>query len=599
MSREGSRTPIRRLRAPVVALACSLLFSSLVAEPAPAQGSENVVVGTIHYSERGAGASFDGMANAMIIGIWAPVVATRAGGALELAVELLQNPAVAAAMGTDLDGITRDLLARYPAPDPPVRAGYDATISFKLHRQGDSEFVLESGSVSWSTNNSTTLVYEDGSITDNFSGRGSEALDPAEDSITLRMEKNAEGSADYTFEVDVAHEYLTDGGSVWATEPNVGTITMTRDGDDMILEGRTPFGSTAAILPPRIEGVFADATKTISYARTGKVTDLSEPVSGTETWSNLFGGSQRAGVHTALGDCNPEVTRPTDSSPEVFDDNNPGRLEMKTDISGIPRFLRKDIFWDFPDVPFDATYDPPEQTGSNVQVVYEKLPPENEAFGEFEIPVEYRSEPLSELCDPVEPAIMRVFYPLEGTNNPSGDPNWFYYWLQTDARSGVGDIVFGGAVCPGNDGYFQPGEATIHLCQSASGAETLLVNGAKVSYIDLMAVTVLHEDRHRRDWLAWGQYPACPDTDGDGVPDPADGCIVDTDGDEIPDAEEPFMPSAAYPLDPTQKHSCRDVYGHPLKDLDDEHCLAYWAEINWPIDSVDDQDWASPGSQAP
>jgi len=118
-----------------------------------------------------------------------------------------------------------------------------------------------------------------------------------------------------------------------------------------------------------------------------------------------------------------------------------------------------------------------------------------------------------------------------------------------------------------------------------------------VNFIDNVAVTVLHEDQHRRNWQRWHDF--CADTDGDGVPDPAEGCFVDVDGDSLPDDKEQSIKPAGFPLDPTNKYSCRDVRGWYVANLDDEHCIAYGAELSWPIDSIDELDWAHPGSQWP
>lgn len=595
MVRRGSPSG-RRLS--LVALLCTALLWT--ATPAPAQDDlrdtvGDTVIGSLTYKERGPGASYDGIANSLLVGSAAPATAVRMGRSMEFFFDILENPLVQGALPeASMESVSEMMAQAAEMPQLPITAAYDAHISFKLKAGDDGIYRLESGIIDWSTDNSTSFAYEDASITDSFEGRGFESLDPASDTIDLSLAIVAD-QLQYTLDVDVSHEYLTDGTSVWTTP--VASLTLDKTGADIELQADTAFGNSMQLPPMSLEGL----EKSVLYLKQGTNLYLADALSGTETWRNLLDGQTVAQFTLAFGDCIPEITSPTEGKALVFDENEPAKLEGRATIGGIPGPFTDGVSWVFPPVPFEKdTYDPQDKQGGRVGFTYEELGPSNEDFGELELNVEYLSEPLQDLCELPATRTFRVFFPKDGENNPDGTYNWFYYWLQTDARSGVNDIEVHGSEdpkCQGVDGYYFYG-TPIYLCHpSASEDSMVLVNGARTTFIDTTAVVVLHEDRHRRNWEAWGTQPRCTDTNGDGVPDPAEGCIVDTDGDSVPDDEEAHL--LPFPLDPNDPTSCQDINGNPLPEWDDEHCVAYWAEINWPIDSVDDEDWASPGSQNP
>lgn len=584
-----------RPRIYVVALTLVLIGVFLSAAPAPAQDDlrdavGDVVVGSMTYKERGPGASYDGIANALLVGAAAPAMVVRMGSSMEFFFEVLENPLVQRALPEgSMSGVSDMLNSAADLPELPIAASYDAHISFKLRAGDDGVYRLESGILDWSTDNTTSISYEDASITDSFHGRGFEALDPEDDKIELQLELD-QGKLTYTLDIDVGHQYLTDGRSLWTTP--VSTLTLDKTGTDIDLSATTAFGMPFE-LPPIS---FDDLEKSVLYLRHRTGQTLSGVLQDRETWSNVIGGHQYAEFTLAFEDCSPEIASPLENEALVFDHNSPAKLDDMARLSGVPEPFEDGIHWVFPSVPFDETYDPADMNGGSVDFTYEGLRESNGDFGEYLLEVEYLTEPLQDLCDPTQPRPLRIFFPKDGENNPEGIRNWFYYWLQTDARSGIRDISLD--ECTGEYGYYGPGSPDIHLCHpTATEPSVNKVDGAPTSYIDTVAVTVLHEDRHRSNWNTWGSKPKCTDTDGDGVPDPAEGCIVDSDGDTLPDDEEAHL--LPFPLDPHDPTSCQDINGKPLPELDDEHCLAYWVEINWPIDSVDEEDWASPGSQDP
>ncbi len=551
-----------------------------------------VLTGTLVFHAEGPGANGDGLVNALL---FPGLVAGTVGSAQEGfgLVGGLFGPLV----GLDPEATAAEIQSGYPDGRLPIDARYDARIDFRLEETDDLHFELVDGVIDWSSDSTSSLSYEGGSITDSFHGRGSERLDPATSRIVVDLDVDDQGRVTgYTFDAEVRHAYLSEGTSVWEV-PDVARITVGRRGDDMLLEAETPFGSASALgMPPVIEGVFSDDTWTVSWSSQGPVDDLSRPVMFTDGFTNSAGGSVSVEVSSELGDCAPRILLPVYDQRLAFDDA--GLLDIEAELTGVPDELSDRVRWVFAPPGFDVSFDPPDAVGTRVTITVLATPPDNAAFGEQELSVEYVDEGAAATCAPIPPVRVRLFFDRDATTNPDGTWNWFHFWLQTPADADV-DSIAPGTSCNRRFGYYPYGDDSIYVCPEAATSDQLVMNGAKVTFIDVMAVTVLHEDQHRRAWRQWGSKPRCGDTDGDGIPDPAEGCIVDVDGDRVPDDVEPTLTPASRPLDPLRSNSCYDVRGVYLADLDDEHCLAYAAELAWPIDAVDGEDWAHPGSQWP
>ena len=339
--------------------------------------------GSLRYSERGPGASYDGIANAMILGSFAPVAATRAGSALQIIFDLLQNPALAEAMGTDMGSVSDQLRQAAPAGAPPIRASYDALISFQLEADADgTTYHLASGTISWSTDNTTRLSIEDSTLEDNFHGEGVEALDPSSDTIDLTFEDRGDGWLGWTIDVDIEHTYLTDGQSSW-TSP-IGAISLVRSGSKVDLGGTTPFGPVP--IPPLPSDLFADQQKFVGYTAVGTVPLVGDQILHTETWTNIVEGTQVASLEIR-GDCSPVIIRP-DPPRLVFDEANPARIEDTAQLQGL---LSSESVarWRFPDVPFQAHYEPADMLGNRVDFSWQGLPERNDELGEYTLDVDY------------------------------------------------------------------------------------------------------------------------------------------------------------------------------------------------------------------
>lgn len=610
MSPAGYPNRMRASMAIVVG-AMALIPVTLV-QPAIAQTeNDDVIVGTLRYTERGPGASYDGIANAIILSLGTPAVVEQMGGAVALVFDILQNPVLVDAMGTDMQSITDELRGNLPVTELPIRASYDALIRFQLRDDGDGLYQLEDGSISWSTDNTTSFSADETRLTDSFHGEGIEALDPTTDQINLTFSTNAAGEVVYTFDIDVTHGYSTIGSSEWSTP--IASIALERDRGNVTIEGITPFGSTSTFMPPLPLDLFEDQTKTVGYIRTATLESPDSALASSETWTNLFGGSQVAQLQAEPLACNPTIDKP-DPARLVFDESTEGEIKDRAELYGVPLALSDGLHWIFPEhLPVTATYVPDDRKGESAEFIWKKLPEASPEFGKYYISVEYETDTLGDLCPEATPLAIEVFYPIDAKNNPGGkDYNWFYYWMQTSATSGIGDIaVAEQETCQGELGHYTEGAEIIYVCHPVARSRALrLADGAFVGFIDTFAITVIHEDQHRQNWNEWwGLKLAAIDLDGDGLPDERPGYVVDTDGDRVPDEWEVKLG-----LDPHDPFSCRlytllheelreDLQGKEQGELmealgiTDYECPSYRAELRWQVGSARSEDWASPGSQ--
>ena len=246
---------------------------------------------------------------------------------------------------------------------------------------------------------------------------------------------------------------------------------------------------------------------------------------------------------------------------------------------------------------------------------------------------------------------VKYFFPKNGIQNPSGDPNWFYYWNQV---CGDPNAVYDSAL--GYYGKFRPGTSTtnIYIGSAASGNN----NTTGHSGIDCFCETGLHEGSHRTNYNRTHGAGAQPDSDGDWLRDADEtngdlnlnGALdsEDLDGDGNLDANEDANGNGI--LDPGEDidgDGRLDVNedvgmvrieltltefnnGQPPRNVtygagngvidretgaiggssryhantnggpyDDEDDTCYAAESSWAAGSVDNQDWAHSGKQWP
>jgi len=169
---------------------------------------------------------------------------------------------------------------------------------------------------------------------------------------------------------------------------------------------------------------------------------------------------------------------------------------------------------------------------------------------------------------------VKYFFPKDGTQNPSGDPNWFYYWSQAlrlsnlsyNAGTNWGAAPFGKAdnVNIGNNAGYGPDPR-----HSLTG-------------IDCFFTVALHELRHRNDFIAIiERYGNCCGP----YPDPS---VDDPDGDLLPTFLDPHP---------------NDVNGSGLSGYTGAD--AWRGDWEWrarqgePNIAPTNIDWAHPGKQWP
>jgi hypothetical protein len=171
------------------------------------------------------------------------------------------------------------------------------------------------------------------------------------------------------------------------------------------------------------------------------------------------------------------------------------------------------------------------------------------------------------------------FFERDGDQNPSSDPNWYYYWSQTSASSGNHEYEDRDDVY----GSYTPGDDHFHICNPAR----LRNDNTNNDGIDCFAETCIHENLHQTHWENWHNEP---DNDGDWLPD----WYEDRGQDGIPNTNDAGEGNGQY--DPGEPS---DVNNHDTDGdgRDDEEELCYDAEHNWAAGSADSEDWANPGKQ--
>jgi hypothetical protein len=206
---------------------------------------------------------------------------------------------------------------------------------------------------------------------------------------------------------------------------------------------------------------------------------------------------------------------------------------------------------------------------------------------------------------------VKFFFPVDGTQNPdgiSGIPNWYYYWKQTSADFGIHQ--FNGPSCqPGWFGYYShlviaPNFIVCPSARGNCGKVGRFPNQPEAIGIDCFAVTALHEGSHMEHYQSWwsggksgnritsmsmGGFQQCVSFRQANP----NNQLVDCDEDDVPDSLEPGLG-----LDPNRKLST-GLAGDPClsNHIDDEHCLAYLAELNWTLGAGNSQDWSEGGKQ--
>jgi hypothetical protein len=556
--------------------------SARAASPAAPQAAAKPMHGRIHYAERGPGVTYDGFANVMLSGgVGVPVAGARIikGFQSALSLPLLAgNPSIKQVNEMLRQGVPIDLA------NLGVKASYSADFDFDLELAKDGSYSLKSGKVTWTSQNNTQIKYEGASITDSFTGSGSETLDATRNFITLTMNTQSKPA---TFNVDfkLEHPMATKGRSDWVIAD--GAMKMWIE-DDGTTQTTGAYVVGAPVDAPMVEPS-SPATKPVAYY--GKGTMKSGIVRGYETYRTIM-DAQAVIEYGISANCDAEIDMPAPNSDYVLNGDNPAVIESRAIVGVKPSAFGDDARWKLPELAGPAKMTPENGKGWSLLWRYEGLPEKNSSFGKREFKVQF--DELAGICPDPKPQPVRFFFTRDAENNPEGlTPNWFYYWSQTRAGMGLGSRILYAELLPGEcDGKilgFYLGfnkldqRDKIYICNLKpfnfyrTNAVTLRVTEG----IDVFGSVVLHEWTHNlnaKDWWPKGIprnlcYPkmtaACPDKDDDYVPDNRE---------------------AAYGLSPLT----HDTLGLGFDDLE---YPAYLQDNTWPNGSANREDWAVPGKQ--
>jgi len=297
-----------------------------------------------------------------------------------------------------------------------------------------------------------------------------------------------------------------------------------------------------------------------------------------------------------------QIVSPVADAQVVFNSENHGVLRIWAAAWVDPPEYAPYIEWEVDAIgPVEAEITP--QEGPAVEIVFHGLPENNSDFGAKTIRARVR--------DASDEVTVEVFFNGLARNNPGPDmePNWVYYWRQTSAAQGI-DFTY----LPAPSGAPDPGENRV-IGRYLYDADRIELYDALVTLscserspgvyawsIDCFAETLRHENWHRQELKQWWDHRTSGPADSGA--DPADlptwryawrvhvnrGWLVDRDLDMVPTDVELTVPGC----DPFNPKSCPR---RPHPDLLDLEMNAYWVGWSWPLDSVDQEDWAAGGKQ--
>ncbi len=282
------------------------------------------------------------------------------------------------------------------------------------------------------------------------------------------------------------------------------------------------------------------------------------------------------------GETTIKIVSPKADEDQVF---KSGKLEIRAEAKVEPSKYEKDVVWEIEDVQGSKKTIKPTK-GSKVTITFDKLPSDNNQFGEKTITASVNGKQ-----DQVK---VRFFFERDGKDNPGGkDPNWFYYWKQ-GAVTGLNDFTYktgGSGYDPSSDKLFISDEAKGELPSgqvplkpqvTRQGDTKPCTVQASITFkatdgVYSAARLVAHEMEHQRlTRMTKGGKDFAIDKDGDGVRNDIE-------------IKSPFC------LDPMEKNTHGIAGG---KFDGDNEVLAIDAESKSSNRVKSELDWASPGSQS-
>lgn len=396
------------------------------------------------------------------------------------------------------------------------------------------------------------------------------------------------------------------------TVPSIWTVNGQADARDDGIDPPETFETFH--IPDDFPDDFLDADgKPIPYTYNLKAT-YKCPASSTTLTATTTVTVFRVFITKPTGD----PTDPTEASSEneiIYDMSTPAILTLECE-AGDSGHDNNNLCWDTTRI--NDSWDPPrypsnDQWGKGLSptVEWTGLPSSNVLFGEYTVTLWYDTPPYGTgaLCS--DSTTYEIFYRAHQKNHPGPDSgvtaNFFYYYQQTSASCQKAkyddDLSHAGMT------QYDYGDLAIHVLKRVPGhgfedaiwvgpnATTLNTAGPyddgpeiDSSFIDSYRVVCAHEMQHYADFT--DGYD-CFDTDFDSVVDN----IEDSNGNGVYDPSDASdFKNAHHYLDQLTVTDKNRLKGSDINYYDDAEWRAHQAELNVPLGSCSDEDWAAMSS---
>ncbi len=315
--------------------------------------------------------------------------------------------------------------------------------------------------------------------------------------------------------------------------------------------------------------------------------------------------------------CKLSISSPKPNTRYRYSDASPGELTLQFKAHVQPAKFAKRITWTLPK--FGAAkveVIPKNAKGPKLTVRLKGLPKRNTGFGAKQVTASIRAS----ACHATARRKVRLFFPRDAKNNPGGsNPNWFYYWSQTSARSGPAPkygarkghcAALRASNDPDGAGYYADNlrfalprhylicdlkkygpkmkfEANIWEVKQVSATNAAITPRPQtLTGIDTFALASLHEYEHMTHLRRWWINP-------NGTPIKDRGKL-DTDLDDIPDKVEQTL-NNKYPTWVLKVGLKKSNSG--IKD--EEFYTQLVGHARFKKGAADREDWSYPGKQWP
>lgn len=294
----------------------------------------------------------------------------------------------------------------------------------------------------------------------------------------------------------------------------------------------------------------------------------------------------------ACGATSIEIQSPSDNQKFCFTDATSGTLSVPSCLAiVVPSSRESSVQWSFSaSNGTTVSWSPSNARGQQVALLLSGLPTDNSGFGGHAIVAE-----VDTMSDSVS---VQLFYPSIGaslpTNHPGPDqgltPNWYYYYLQTEA--GVTGVGYDGTSDVNKGGYFRWEPFLGYVARYDKGGN-MPMNSRTVwgspAWIDAFAWIGRHEVRHIAQITSfWGNQDRVP--------------YLDIDNDYLPDIQEWNIGRGYSPFTRTTYPDDIGYGENPIIDTEDLNMRV----DEWPCDSAIQlwqngqhtlDDWAHAGQQ--